>query len=186
MEFADLYRLMSFKAYLSKVEDAERHLFHECGHEFLAIQLGAQIKSLHINPGGVSQIDISGIKSLGDSYRIGVAGMLAEARGTLPPWHSDFNLDLDRMPQFAKGLIEALSPHKENKDYGIYPDVPIQSRMPSTNWAELSVIDLWTPFQSGISESGLSDALVDVSSRFNSPSEWGRFLEHVKSRRKQT
>lgn len=62
MELNETYRLVGFKAFLEKDEDAERHLFHECGREWLGLECAAKMVGFQLQSGAVTRVRMSGIE----------------------------------------------------------------------------------------------------------------------------
>jgi hypothetical protein len=84
MELNETYRLVGFKAFLEKDEDAERHLFHECGHEWLGLECGAKMVGFQLQPGAVTRVRMSGIERRELAMPVGVSlkDVLTSAQAT--------------------------------------------------------------------------------------------------------
>ncbi len=188
MDFDETYQLLGFKAYvLLDEEESERNLLHECGHDWIGTMLGAESRGITLasRGAGVSVSSLRRIASLEHYYQIGVAGMLAEAKGIQHCASEGCILDIDRMKQLANALFEYLKAKDPRKDEPLYPDVPMSCRFPSTMWAELSVSDLRVPIERTLNETLLLDALVITSRTFNDEAHWQDFLRHVEQERER-
>jgi hypothetical protein len=183
-EWFDQFRPMSFRIFLSKDENYERHLNHECGHVWIGIEHNAQLVKFNLNPDQDSEVLMTGIGSMEVYYEIGVAGLLAEAKAIIPAIRRSPRIDIGQMRALAEWIHDEIFDHREDDKYGIRVDVPFETRSPSTMWGGLSVKDIWKPLHEAWDVSRLADTLTSVATRFNSAANWGRFTDFVDQQRR--
>src|SRR5579885_3269944 len=109
MDLHERFQLRGFKDFLSRDEDAERHLLHECGHVWIGRLHGAEVLQCNLRPGAVSDVFLRGLRTPEAQYEAGVAGLLAEAKGILPYSRHEALLDLDRMRPLANRIYRGVS-----------------------------------------------------------------------------
>jgi len=181
MPFRDNYSLKGFKQFVAEQEHRARHLFHENAHEWIALRLGAKKVSRTIGFGGTSKVELEGIGSVENHYKVAVAGLLGEAKGIKSQLSPECLIDIERrMAGFAHVLFEVTKhwPSDPNSEFGIEPDVPMTCPMASTEWGGLSVADLARPIAHGLTEKGLHDGLIAVATSMNDPDTWANFLRY--------
>lgn len=185
MSFYYQSKYLTFKSFLSAEEEGERLLLHAIGQKWVAERFNASVGEIELNPQGESVVDVSGIGSLGDHYRLGVAGVLAEAKGIVNRFNPDSELNTDPvlMKELAVAIVNGVKAHAANPHHGFTVDVPFTPAIPSRESAAFSVSELAHPIQAGLSVDQVCEALIEISTIFNDPLEWADFKVQVETGR---
>lgn len=183
MPYPHSYLGMSFRDFLHAEEERERHLLHEVGHLWFGEICDATLGDFNLNPGGVSNITLNGTLTLEQHYRVGVAGLLAEAKGIVPGWRGEPRLDVERMGVLAHKLFTEVTAHQHDQDHGFLVEVPLTTRIPSRETAGCSITDFTQPIENGLSEEMIRVALEHVAGVFNTPRRWAEFQVRVEQLR---
>jgi hypothetical protein len=185
MSFYYQSKYITFKSFLSSEEEGERHLLHAIGQRWVAERFNATIGEVVLNPEGETVVEISGIGSLADHYRLGVAGVLAEAKGIVNRFNPDSELNTNpaMMKQLATAIVDGVKAHARNPHHGFTVDVPFTPAIPSRESAAFSVSALTHPIQKGLSVDQVYEALIEIATIFNDPLEWADFKVQVETGR---
>jgi hypothetical protein len=158
-----------------------RHIYHECGHRHVALHRHLEIVTFSLDPNGESQVQIGGFKTLHDYYLVGVAGLLAEAKGM---GSKDGNQDLyvEGMGFLARRIYKGFNKNKDDKHGRLHPHVPLRT-FPPTMWAQINRSDLAEPIVRGLDEGELEVALVYAAELLNGAEFWSAVTDCFRAER---
>lgn len=185
MSFFYQSNYISFKSFLTPEEEGERHLLHAIAQKWVAERFNASVAEIELNPQGETVVGITGVASLKDHYRLGVSGVLAEAKGIVNRSSPDSELNTDPvlMKEVATAIVNGVKAHAGNPHHGFTVDVPLTPAIPSRESAAVSVSEFAHPIQAGLSVEQVCEALIEISTIFNDPLEWADFKVQVETGR---
>ncbi len=171
---------MNFRAFLEAALEADRHLFHEAGHDWVGALNGLAREEARLAPGAVSTVTLAGDGVSTHAWLLaGVAGILAEAKGVRYRESMIDRLDVGRMGKLAEAVAEEVLAHRKDMEYGFPVFVPMGPSRSSMEPASCSVADFAVPLgRDEFSAKGVLAALEEVSGLLNGGG-WGDFLAHV-------
>jgi hypothetical protein len=162
-----------------------RHVFHQAGHEWIAMQFRVGPITANLNFDGQSSTRIEGIRNIKESYQIGVAGMLAEAKGIYDCDYDNAPIDYERIRSMCSYIMDVFYNKSPSEEFAhtIYVPLSFQrfARSPlgqfESEHAQLSVSDLAEPIREGLNEEQLFKALLKVSDILNDGNNWVEFRD---------
>jgi hypothetical protein len=113
---------------------------------------GGSLDGLTLDPGGESVATLQGDFTIKQAYEIGVAGLLAEAKGLASRGAETRLLNLDKLAPLAQRIFGETSAHYDDEHYGFLVIVPLSGGIPSKETARASVSDFARPIADGLDE----------------------------------
>ena len=174
MEYRYSPTWLSFRDYLKAEDERDRCKFHEGAHVWYAERFGGTLTGCEFHPGGVSFVRFDREFNDEQYARIGVAGLLGEAKGSVPIWSLCQELQTVNLEQLAGDIVNESRQHVNDQDHGFPCIVPLACHRPSTVTSTISVDDVRKIVAMDNAVTLLKDALVYVAKEMNDELVWGQ------------